>query len=136
VEFSFERGKIVITPKVVIDRSKFPTADDEYTPAQRRAIDAAREERSRFQRQAAHMDRLAPPTRQSHFCERGRRTNPPNGNRDDHRLSDQAIAALREAPPNVRRAFEKQLRFLAADIQHPSLHAKKYGESRDLWQAV
>jgi mRNA-degrading endonuclease RelE of RelBE toxin-antitoxin system len=52
------------------------------------------------------------------------------------RLSDQAIAALREAPPNVRRAFEKQLRFLAADIQHPSLHAKKYGESRDLWQAV
>ena len=31
---------MVITPKVVIDRSKFPTADDEYTPAQRRAIDA------------------------------------------------------------------------------------------------
>jgi AbrB family looped-hinge helix DNA binding protein len=40
VEFSFQRGKIVITPKVVIDRSKFPTADDEYTPAQRRIIDA------------------------------------------------------------------------------------------------
>jgi AbrB family looped-hinge helix DNA binding protein len=30
--------KIVITPQLVIDRSKFPTADD-YTPAQRRAID-------------------------------------------------------------------------------------------------
>jgi looped-hinge helix DNA binding domain, AbrB family len=40
VEFSYERGKIVITPKVVIDRSKFPSADDEYTPAQRRVIDA------------------------------------------------------------------------------------------------
>lgn len=40
VEFSFQRGKIVITPKVVIDRSRFPTADDEYTPAQRRLIDA------------------------------------------------------------------------------------------------
>ncbi len=40
VEFSFLRGKIVITPKVVIDRSKFPNADDEYTPEQRRAIDA------------------------------------------------------------------------------------------------
>jgi AbrB family looped-hinge helix DNA binding protein len=40
VEFSFQRGKIVITPKVVVDRSKFPTADDEYTPAQRRIIDA------------------------------------------------------------------------------------------------
>ena len=32
--------KIVITPTLVIDRSKFPTADDEYTPEQRRIIDA------------------------------------------------------------------------------------------------
>jgi AbrB family looped-hinge helix DNA binding protein len=32
--------KIVITPQVVLDRSKFPTADDEYTAAQRRAVDA------------------------------------------------------------------------------------------------
>lgn len=32
--------KIVITPQLVIDRTKFPTADDEYTPAQRRIIDA------------------------------------------------------------------------------------------------
>jgi hypothetical protein len=40
VEFSFKRGKIVITPKAIIDRSKLPAADDEYTPAQRRAIDA------------------------------------------------------------------------------------------------
>jgi AbrB family looped-hinge helix DNA binding protein len=32
--------KIVITPQLVIDRSKFPNADDEYTPAQRRVIDA------------------------------------------------------------------------------------------------
>jgi len=34
-----QRGKIVLTPKLVIDRSKFPNADDEYTPEQRRAID-------------------------------------------------------------------------------------------------
>src|SRR5258706_7698828 len=40
VQATFQRGKIVITPKVVIDRSQFPTADDEYTPAQRRIIDA------------------------------------------------------------------------------------------------
>ena len=40
VNFTFQRGKIVITPRIVIDRSKFPTADDEYTPAQRRIIDA------------------------------------------------------------------------------------------------
>ena len=40
VEFSFQRGKIVITPKLVIDRSQFPNADDDYTPAQRKIIDA------------------------------------------------------------------------------------------------
>lgn len=40
VEFTFQRGKIVITPKLVIDRSYFQNADDEYTPAQRRIIDA------------------------------------------------------------------------------------------------
>lgn len=40
VEFAFQRGKIVITPKLIIDRSQFPDADDEYTPAQRRVIDA------------------------------------------------------------------------------------------------
>jgi len=39
VSFTFVRGQIVITPKLVIDRSKFPTADGEYTAAQRRAID-------------------------------------------------------------------------------------------------
>ena len=40
VEASVRRGKIVLTPKLVTDRSKFPTADDEYTPEQRRIMDA------------------------------------------------------------------------------------------------
>jgi len=40
VEVKAVGNKIVITPQLVIDRSKFPTADDEYTPAQRRLIDA------------------------------------------------------------------------------------------------
>jgi hypothetical protein len=35
----------------------------------------------------------------------------------------------------VQRAFDKQLRFLAANLQHPSLHAKKYDEANDRWQA-
>ena len=39
VEFSYQRGKIVITPKLVIDRSQFPNADGDYTPAQRKVID-------------------------------------------------------------------------------------------------
>jgi len=34
-------NKIVITPQLVTDRSKFPTADDEYTPEERRAIDVS-----------------------------------------------------------------------------------------------
>jgi mRNA-degrading endonuclease RelE of RelBE toxin-antitoxin system len=50
-------------------------------------------------------------------------------------LSDCAIESLSHAPPDVRRAFEKQLRFLLTNLQHPSLHAKKYDESRNLWQA-
>jgi len=50
-------------------------------------------------------------------------------------LSDRVIESLRDAPPNVRRAFEKQLRFLANNLLHSSLHAKKYDESADLWQA-
>jgi AbrB family looped-hinge helix DNA binding protein len=40
VELSLRNGKTVITPKVVIDRSKFPNADDDYTPAERRTVDA------------------------------------------------------------------------------------------------
>jgi AbrB family looped-hinge helix DNA binding protein len=40
VEFTYQRGKIVITPKLVINRSQFPNADDEYTPEQRRRLDA------------------------------------------------------------------------------------------------
>jgi mRNA-degrading endonuclease RelE of RelBE toxin-antitoxin system len=50
-------------------------------------------------------------------------------------LSDRAIEALKDAPLNVQRAFEKQLRFLADNLQHPSLHAKKYDEAEDIWQA-
>lgn len=34
----------------------------------------------------------------------------------------------------VRKAFAKQLQFLLANLRHPSLHAKKYSESLDVWQ--
>jgi mRNA-degrading endonuclease RelE of RelBE toxin-antitoxin system len=50
-------------------------------------------------------------------------------------LSDRAIDSLKNAPVSVRRAFEKQLRFLADNLLHPSLHAKKYDETKDVWQA-
>jgi AbrB family looped-hinge helix DNA binding protein len=39
VEAKFLRGKIVITPKSAMDRSKPPKRDNEYTPTQRAAID-------------------------------------------------------------------------------------------------
>ena len=45
------------------------------------------------------------------------------------------VSQLKNAPPNVRKAFFKQLKFLAVNLHHPSLHAKKYDEGRDLWQA-
>ena len=40
-----------------------------------------------------------------------------------------------KAPQEVRRAFDKQSLFLLQDLHHPSLRAKKYDESRGLWQA-
>ena len=40
VEATYERGKIVLKPRPVLDLSEFPDAANEYTPAQRRAIDA------------------------------------------------------------------------------------------------
>jgi mRNA-degrading endonuclease RelE of RelBE toxin-antitoxin system len=49
-------------------------------------------------------------------------------------LSDRAINALKDAPPSVVRAFYKQLRFLADNVLHPSLRAKKYDEATNTWQ--
>ncbi len=40
VEASLQSGRIILTPKLVIDRSRFATADDEYTPKERRIIKA------------------------------------------------------------------------------------------------
>lgn len=50
-------------------------------------------------------------------------------------LSDRASIAIADAPRPVRKAFHKQLAFLERDLHHPSLHAKKYDEARDIWQA-
>lgn len=50
-------------------------------------------------------------------------------------FSDRAIESMKDAPLNVRRAFGKKLRFLVDNLLHPSLHANKYDEAKDLWQA-
>ena len=42
---------------------------------------------------------------------------------------------LDAAPANVQRAFRKQLSILLQNLRHPSLQAKKYDQTRNLWQA-
>jgi len=48
-----------------------------------------------------------------------------------HRARDQ-VASL-SASKQAR--LEKQLAFLLGNLRHPSLRAKKYDESRGIWQA-
>jgi mRNA interferase RelE/StbE len=50
-------------------------------------------------------------------------------------LSDRTIESLKDAPRNVQRAFDKQLRFLVNNLHHPSLRTKKFDTADDLWQA-
>ena len=51
-------------------------------------------------------------------------------------LSDRAANAIADAPAPVRKTAYKQLRVLAGNLNHPSLHAKKYDEAKDVWQAL
>jgi hypothetical protein len=43
--------------------------------------------------------------------------------------------AYEDAPPQVRKAFDKQAKLLAENLRHPSLQAKKYDQARNFWQA-
>ncbi len=43
--------------------------------------------------------------------------------------------ALQKFPKQLQEIFYKQIEYLANDIRHPSLHAKKYDESTGVWQA-
>jgi len=51
------------------------------------------------------------------------------------RYATRASRAFADAPARVRKAFLKQATFLVRNLHHPSLQAKKYDESRDIWQA-
>ena len=46
-----------------------------------------------------------------------------------------ALGTLSHLPLPIRKTFYKQAVFLVANLHHPSLHAKKYSESEDKWQA-
>ncbi len=51
------------------------------------------------------------------------------------RFSKHFLRNYSKAPKTVREAFDKQSQLLLQNLHHPSLHAKKYDEARDLWQA-
>lgn len=43
--------------------------------------------------------------------------------------------SFRKFPPRIRTIFAKQVTYLLRDLRHPSLHAKKYDEKLNIWQA-
>lgn len=47
------------------------------------------------------------------------------------RAEDQYV----DAPLAIRRSFDQKLKFLRMNLRHPSLRAKKYAETNDVWQA-
>ena len=51
------------------------------------------------------------------------------------RFSTHFLRNHSKAPKGVQEAFAKQSQLLLQNLHHPSLHAKKYDEARDLWQA-
>ncbi len=50
-------------------------------------------------------------------------------------LSPHFARSYHKAPAVIQQAFDKQSLLLLQNLRHPSLHAKKYDESADLWQA-
>ena len=50
-------------------------------------------------------------------------------------LTEPFAANLIASPPEVQKAFGKQLTNLLRYLRHPSLRAKKYEERTGLWQA-
>ncbi len=50
-------------------------------------------------------------------------------------LTEQFLAQFGDAQPAVQKSVLKQLKLLEANVRHPSLHAKKFDEAEDIWQA-
>lgn len=49
--------------------------------------------------------------------------------------TQRALDVLKNLPAPLRKAFYKQAGFLVQNLHYPSLHAKKYDEAKDIWQA-
>lgn len=53
----------------------------------------------------------------------------------NYRTTPHFDRAFNKFPREVQSVFDKQVRLLISNIRHPSLHAKKYDETHDIWQA-
>ena len=51
------------------------------------------------------------------------------------RRTEQFLRMYNRAPAAIQKAFDRKVEFLLQNLRHPSLHAKKYDEARNLWQA-
>ncbi len=45
------------------------------------------------------------------------------------------LRQIKKLPDEIKKKFEKQIKFLLTNLQHPSLRAKKYDEVKNIWQA-
>lgn len=52
----------------------------------------------------------------------------------NRQLTERAAQDYEEAIPAVRKAFDKQMKFLLENLRHPSIQAKKIDETKDIWQ--
>jgi mRNA-degrading endonuclease RelE of RelBE toxin-antitoxin system len=51
------------------------------------------------------------------------------------RYTDRFEGQYRALPESRKAKIDRQLEFLVENLRHPSLRAKKYDESRGIWQA-
>jgi len=49
--------------------------------------------------------------------------------------ADRFLKSYEQAPAAIQRAFDRRVALLLANLRHPSLRAKKYDETRGIWQA-
>ena len=52
-----------------------------------------------------------------------------------HSFTLKFTRSYHELPKLIQLKFDKQLNYLLRDLHYPSLRAKKYDESLDIWQA-
>jgi len=50
-------------------------------------------------------------------------------------FTERALRSYANAPEVIQSSIDKQIRLLSENLRHPSLRAKKYDESKNIWQA-